>query len=61
MKNDNKRRYLLVRSFWARNTDCIFDVCVTDNDAKSYCSNNPAKVLAMQEYEKKAKYLQACK
>jgi hypothetical protein len=28
---------LLLRGFWARGTECIVDVRVTDTDAKSYC------------------------
>jgi hypothetical protein len=29
---------LLIHRFWARRTDAIIDVQVTDTDAKSYCS-----------------------
>ena len=50
-----------MRGFWARSTDCIVDVRVTDTDAKSYRNKTPAKVLAMQEEEKKRKYSQACR
>jgi hypothetical protein len=35
----------------------IIDVQVTDTDAKSYCSQDPHKVLAQQERKKKKKYL----
>jgi hypothetical protein len=51
---------LLIRGFWARGTDAIVNVRVTDTDAKSYCSHDPHKVLAQQEREKKNKYLDAC-
>ncbi len=51
---------LLIRGLWSRGTDCIIDVRVTDTDAKSYRSKDPAKVLEAQEREKKKKYLQAC-
>ena len=51
---------LLIRGLWAIGTDCIIDVRVTDTDAKSYRSKDPAKVLEAQEREKKKKYLQAC-
>ncbi len=43
-----------------RGTDVIVDVHVTDTDAKLYRSQDPHKVLAMQEQEKKKKYLQSC-
>jgi hypothetical protein len=32
---------LLILGFWARGTDAIVDVCVTDTDAKSYRSRDP--------------------
>jgi hypothetical protein len=57
---DKDRGDLLIRGFWARGTDAIVDVRVTDTDAKSYCSPNPHKVLAQQERKKKKKYLTAC-
>jgi hypothetical protein len=41
-------------------TDVIVDVRVTDTDGKSYRSQDPHKVLATQEREKKKKYLQSC-
>jgi hypothetical protein len=57
---EDERGDLLIRGFWARGTDCILDVRVTDSDAKSYCKRDPAKVLESQEKEKKRKYLEAC-
>jgi hypothetical protein len=46
---------------WARGTDCIIDVRVTDSDAKSNLSKDPAKVLeSSHEKEKKRKYLASC-
>jgi hypothetical protein len=36
--NDEERGYLLIRGFWARGTDVIVDVLVTDTYAKSYRS-----------------------
>jgi hypothetical protein len=33
---------------------------VTDTDAKSYRSQDPHKVMATQQREKKKKYLQSC-
>jgi hypothetical protein len=51
---------LLIRALWARGTDCIIDVRVTDTDANSNRSKDPSKVLAAHEREKKRKYLEAC-
>jgi hypothetical protein len=52
---------LLLQGFWARGTDCIVDVRVTDTDAKSYCKRPPDKVLESGEQIKKKKYLEACR
>jgi hypothetical protein len=51
---------LLIQGFWTRGTDCILDICVTDTYAKSYCKWPTAKVLEIQEKEKKCKYLENC-
>jgi hypothetical protein len=51
---------ILIRGLWARGTDCIIDVRITDVDAKYNRSKDPAKVLAAHECEKKKKYLGAC-
>jgi hypothetical protein len=51
---------ILNRGFWARGTDCIIDVRITDVDAKSNRSKDLDKVLAAHEREKKKKYLGAC-
>ena len=52
---------LLIRGFWARDTDCILDVSsITNTDAKPYSKQDPAKVLESQEKEKKQNYLEAC-
>jgi hypothetical protein len=40
--------------------DCIIDIRVTDTDAKSNLSKDPAKVLEAHEKEKEKKYLGAC-
>jgi hypothetical protein len=55
--SNEERGDLLIWGFWARGTDVIVDVRVTDTDAKSYRSRDPHKVLATQEREKKKKYL----
>jgi hypothetical protein len=57
---DELRGDLLVRGFWGRGTDCIIDVRVTDTDAKSNLSKDPAKVLEAHEKEKERKYLKSC-
>jgi hypothetical protein len=57
---ESDRGDLLLRGFWARGTDCIVDVRVTDTDAKSYCKRPPDKVLESGEKLKKKKYLEAC-
>jgi hypothetical protein len=44
--SNKERRDLLIRGFWARGTDVIVDVRVTDTDAKPYRSRDPHKVLA---------------
>ena len=35
----------------------MFDIQITDTDARTYCNKNPEKVFAAQEKEKKDKYL----
>ena len=59
-KGTEDRGDILIRSLWARGTDCIIDVRITDVDAKSNRSKDPDKVLATHEREKKKKYLEAC-
>ena len=49
-----------MHGFWANGHQCIFDVRITDTDARSYRRKNPQKVIADQEKEKKDKYLNAC-
>ena len=55
-----ERGDLLIRGLWARGTDCIIDVRVTDTDCKSQHSKDPMKVLETHEKEKKKKYLESC-
>jgi hypothetical protein len=57
---EDDRGDILIRGFWARGTECIVDVRVTDTDAPSYRTRLPASVLKSQEKEKKRKYLEAC-
>jgi hypothetical protein len=51
---------VLIHGLWARGTDCIIDVRITDVDAKSNLSKHSEKVLIVHEKEKKKKYLEAC-
>ncbi len=60
-KNRNEDRGdILIRGLWARGTDCIINVRITDLDAKSNRSRDPMKVLAAHEREKKKKYREPC-
>ena len=49
-----------VHGFWTHGTTAIFDIRVTDTDARSHRDREPIKVLAAQEREKKNKYKEAC-
>jgi hypothetical protein len=46
--------------FWRRGATAIFDIRITDTDAQSNRSKPPKKVLAIQEKEKKDKYVEPC-
>ena len=46
--------------FWERGRTCIFDMRITDTDAKSYRRKEFGQVLSQHEKEKKDKYLQTC-
>ena len=46
--------------FWRSSRETIFDIRVTDTDAKSYLPTEVSKVLERQEKEKKGKYLTSC-
>jgi hypothetical protein len=48
---------LSIRGLWQRGTDCIIDVRVTDTDAKSNLSKDPAKVLEAHEKKKRGNTL----
>ncbi len=49
-----------VHGFWQRQQMAIFDVRITDTDARSARGRDYTKVLAAHEKEKKTKYLQSC-
>ena len=57
---DEKRADVGVHGFWQNGRPCLFDIRVTDTDARSYRHKEPAQVLADQEQEKKDKYLATC-
>ncbi len=46
--------------FWERGQTTIFDMRITNTDARSYRKKEFAKVLEQHEKEKKDKYLQNC-
>ena len=46
--------------FWAQGTSAIFDIRITNTECPSRRGQDPAKVLAAHEKEKKARYLDAC-
>ena len=49
-----------VHGFWERGRPCIFDIRITDTDARSYRNKDVDKVLKAHEKEKKDKYLKTC-
>ena len=51
---------LCVRGIWEPQTKALFDIRVSDIDARSYRACSPCDVLGLAEVEKKHKYLQAC-
>ncbi len=57
---DGKRGDVGIYGFWSPGRQAIFDVRVTDTDARSHRHKGLDKVLAGQEKEKKDKYLRRC-
>jgi hypothetical protein len=51
---------LCIRGAWEKPVSCVVDISITDTDAKSNISRDPAKVLEAREKEKKRKYLALC-
>ena len=49
-----------VHGFWKHGRQAVFDIRVTDTEARSYRHKDPVKVLADHEQEKKRKYLRPC-
>ena len=60
MTTNDERGDILVNNFWQRQRQCIFDVRVTDADAKSHRHKAPSAVLRQHEREKIRKYKKAC-
>ena len=60
MQTTEERGDAGVHGFWQRQRTAIFDVCITDTDARSARGRDYTKVLAVHEKEKKTKYLQSC-
>ena len=58
--NPDSRGDIAVHGFWVRGQTCVFDVRISDTEAKSYRAMDPMTVLARGEKQKKDKYLQAC-
>jgi hypothetical protein len=49
-----------VMGFWKRGRECLFDVRITDTESRSTRNQDPARIIAKCEKEKKAKHLEAC-
>ena len=49
-----------MHGFWERGCLCIFDIRITDTDARSCCNEDIDKVLNAHETEKNDKYLKSC-
>ncbi|KAL3764484.1 hypothetical protein ACHAWU_009970 [Discostella pseudostelligera] len=60
MQTTEERGDAAVHGFWQRCQTTIFDVRITDTDARSARGRDFAKVQATHEKEKKNKYLQPC-
>ena len=58
--SDEKRADISCYGFFTRGKDCLFDIRITNTDARSYRNKCPSKVIADQEKEKKDKYLDTC-
>ena len=52
-------RYLVFGGLNFPQVDVLFDVCVVDTDAPSYCNRSQQIVLHLAEAEKKQKYVEA--
>jgi len=55
-----KRGDVAAHSFWTRGMTTIFDIRITDTDARLFRNKDPSKVLGQQAKAKKDKYLETC-
>ena len=55
-----ERGDVAVHGFWKRGATAIFDIRVTDTDAPTYRDQDPRKVLAKHERDKKEQYAASC-
>ena len=60
MQTTGERGDAGVHGFWQRQRMAIFDVRITDTDARSARGRDYTKILAAHEKEKKDKYLWTC-
>lgn len=58
---DDARGDVSAHGFWRRGRTTIFDIRITDTDAKSYGNTASEKVLEKHAREKKKKYEEACR
>lgn len=58
--NNENRADKGVLGFWKRNRECLFDVRITDTEGRSTRNQDPHRVIAKCEKEKKDKHLAAC-
>ena len=58
---DDTRGDSLVRNFWRRGTDCIFDFTIVDLDAPSSRPAKPTTTLRNREAKKNRKYRADCR
>ncbi|KAL3795565.1 hypothetical protein ACHAWO_009861 [Cyclotella atomus] len=58
--NNENRADKGVIGFWKRNRECLFDVRITDTEGRSTRNQDPERVIAKCEKEKKDKHLEAC-
>ena len=57
---DEARGDVKAHGFWKRGRGTIFDIRITDTDARSYGNTDSRKILECHAREKKSKYEEAC-
>jgi hypothetical protein len=58
---DEARGDVRARGFWKPREDCIFDIVITDTDAKCYGDTSSMKLVERAAKRKKDKYEEACR